>query len=261
MEMTRKEYLVNVQSRIAGAKSSLLAMAAPLEAGPSSQPKAKAATPQESKKIEVKNTNQKVGLLHALLSVGALRPAFAVLSKFPWIVDVYPELADLLLRVLRHSLEPFYDSMANKQRNSNFMKPRARYGPSGVIQPSVRKPVLTHWAPTPPSTSTTDFVFFYPDWADRVPTMTTLDDLEHVIEPILHFIGVHISRDPSFLSKFLRLGRQHLQPTVHLQCSLLNILRSWIRPAEPSHRPTNQKVYRYSRPHQSHPSILVQNIA
>lgn len=217
MEMTRKEYLANVQSRIAGAKSSLLAMAAPLEAGPSSQPKAKAAAPHENKKIEVKNTNQKMGLLHALLSVGALRPAFAILSKFPWAVDVYPELADLVLRVLKYTLDPFFDTMANKQRNSNFMKPRARYGPSGVIQPSIRKPVLTLWAPTPPSTSNTDFVFFFPDWADRVPMMTTLDDLENLVEPILHFVGIHVSRDPSFLSKFLRLGRQHLQPTVHLQ--------------------------------------------
>lgn len=216
MELTRKEYLDNVQSRIAGAKTSLLAMAAPLEAGTSSQPKAKITAPQESKKIEVKNTNQKIGLLHALLSLGALRPAFAILSKFPWVVDVFPELADLLLRVLKHSLEPFYDTMANKQRNPNFTKPRARYGPSGAIQPSTRKPMLTHWAPTPPGTSGTDFVFFFPDWADRIPVMTTLDDLEDVVEPILRFIGVHVSRDPSFLSKFLRLGRQHLQPTVCL---------------------------------------------
>ncbi|KAJ3574543.1 hypothetical protein NP233_g1708 [Leucocoprinus birnbaumii] len=213
MELTRKEYLDNVQTRIAGAKMSLLAMAAPLESGPSSQAKSKAPTTQETKKIEVKDTNQKIGLLHALLCVGALRPAFAILTKFPWVVDVFPELADLLLRVLKHSLEPFYDTMSNKQRNTNFLKPRVRFGPSGTMQPAARKPLLTLWAPTPPSTSTTDFVFFFPDWADRVPMMTTLDDLEDVIEPIMHFVGIHVSRDPLFLTKFLRLGRQHLQPT------------------------------------------------
>lgn len=214
MDLTRKEFLENVKSRIIGAKNSLLAMAAPLESGTSSQAKPKATTPQESKKIEVKNTNQKIGLLHALLSVGALRPAFAILSQFPWVVDVFPELADLLLRILKHSLEPFYDSMATKQRNLNFLKPRCRYGPSGAMQPATRKPMLTLWAPTPPSTNGTDFVFFFPDWADRIPKMSSLDDLVDIIEPIMHFIGVHVSRDVLYLTKFLRLGRQHLQPTV-----------------------------------------------
>ncbi|KXN87957.1 THO complex subunit 2 [Leucoagaricus sp. SymC.cos] len=213
MELTRKEYLDNVQSRIAGAKMSLLAMAAPLESGSSSQTKVKTTATQESRKIEVKNTNQKIGLLHALLSVGALRPAFAILSKFPWVVDVFPELGDLLLRILKYSLEPFYDAMANKQRNPNFLKPRPRHAPSGIVQPATRKPLLTLWAPTPPSTSTTDFNFFFPDWVDRIPMTATLDDLQDVIEPIMHFIGIHISRDPLFLTKFLRLGRQHLQPT------------------------------------------------
>ncbi len=214
MDLTRKEYLENVRSRIAGAKNSLLAMAAPLESGPSSQVKPKAATPQESRKIELKNTNQKIGLLYALLSVGALRAAFAILSQFPWVVDVVPELADLLLRILRHTLEPFYDSMAARQRNTNFLKPRSRYGPSGLTQPVTRKPMLTLWAPTPPSTNNTDFVFFFPDWADRIPKMSSLDDLQDVVEPMMHFVGVHVSRDPLFLTKFLRLGRQHLQPTV-----------------------------------------------
>jgi len=213
--LTRKEYLDDVQTRVSAARMSSLAMAAPLESGPSSQAKAKVAK-QESKKIEAKNTNQKISLLHALLSVGALRPAFAILTKFSWVVDVFPELADLLLRILKHSLEPFYETMSNKQRNSNFLKPRLRFGPSGSMQPAARKSLLTLWAPTPPSTTNTDFVFFFPDWADRIPMTVTLDDLEDVIEPIMQFVGIHVSRDPLFLTKFLRLGRQHLHPTVRL---------------------------------------------
>jgi len=216
MELTRKEYLDDVQTRVSAARMSSLAMAAPLESGPSSQAKAKVVAKQENKKIEAKNTNQKIGLLHALLSVGALRPAFAILTKFSWAVDVFPELADLLLRILKHSLEPFYETMSNKQRNSNFLKPRLRFGPSGSMQPAARKSLLTLWAPTPPSTTNTDFVFFFPEWADRIPMTVTLDDLEDVIEPIMQFVGIHVSRDPLFLTKFLRLGRQHLHPTVRL---------------------------------------------
>ena len=42
----------------------------------------------------------------------------------------------------------------------------------------------------------------YPNWY--------LDDLENIIEPV----GLHISRDPLFLTQSLCLGRLHLQPTI-----------------------------------------------
>lgn len=212
MEIYHKEYESEVQSRIAGAKNSMLAMAAPLESGSSSsQPKPKAAPP-EMKKVETKDVNQKAGLLIALLAVGALKPAISILSKFPWLVDSRPEIADLILRILKVSISPLYEAqLVTKERNPSFTHPKARYGPSGVSFPSLRKPVLTLWAPTPPSTHTTDFIFFYPDWIDRVPISTCIDDLENVIEPLMRFIGLHVSRDPLFLTKFLRLGRLHLQ--------------------------------------------------
>lgn len=217
MEHFHQEYLAEVKTRIAGAKSSLLAMAAPLESSASAQQpsKAQSALPSAPKKLDWRVTNQKVGLLNGLLAVGAIKPAIAILSNFPWIVDAHPEIADLMLRIVKVSISPLYDSaVVTKERNPSFTRPRARYGPSGIIQPTPRKPVLTLCAPTPPSTSTADFVFFFPDWADRVPTSSTLDDLQDVLEPMLQFVGLYVSRDPLFLTKFLRLGRLHLQSTV-----------------------------------------------
>ncbi|RDB20480.1 THO complex subunit 2 [Hypsizygus marmoreus] len=217
MDNLRKEYVANVQSRISGAKTSQLAMAAPLEsASSSSHNKTKASTPAELKKApEPKDCNQKVGLLTALLSVGALKPALAILSKFPWLVDARPEIADLMIRIMKFSLAPLYESLlVTKERNPSFTQPRTRYGPTGVASPPQRKPLLTLWAPTPPSTSTMEFVFFFPDWVQQVPICTSLIDLEDVIEPLMKFIGIHVSRDPLFLTKFLRLGRNHLQSTV-----------------------------------------------
>jgi len=213
----KQEYDADVQSRIAGAKNSMLAMAAPLESSgpPSSRSKAPSTPAPEIKKVEPKDTNQKAGLLATLLAVGSLKPAIAILSKFPWLVDARPEIADLMIRVLKVSVSPLYESLfVTKERNPSFTHPKARYGPSGVTYPPARKPLLTHWAPTPPSTNTTDFVFFFPDWVDRIPIATNLEDLEDLIEPLLRFIGLHVSRDPLFLTKFLRLGRYHLQTTV-----------------------------------------------
>lgn len=155
--------------------------------------------------------NQKLGILNALLSVGALRPAIAMLSKFPWMVDAYPEIADLMLRVLKHSIQPLYASLPlGLDKLASFSKPRARYGAAGLVPAPERRSQLTLVAPTPPSTSTIEFVFFFPDWVQRVPTCSSYDDLYDVLEPLMRFVGLHVSRDTIFLLKLLRLGRSHL---------------------------------------------------
>ncbi|TBU49613.1 transcription factor/nuclear export subunit protein 2-domain-containing protein [Dichomitus squalens] len=214
-----KAYLTNVENRIAGAKVSQLAMAAPLESSGPSSTKARPTAPEPKEEVVEKVApNQKLGLLNALLSVGALRPAISILSKFPWMVDAYPELADLMLRVLKHSIAPLFDSnLPPRNKSASFMKPRARYGATGVVPAPERRPQLTLVAPTPPSTSTVEFVFFFPDWVERVPTCSSFDDLVDVLEPLMCFIGLHISRDTSFLTKLLRVGRQHITTTVEVE--------------------------------------------
>ncbi|KAH7888047.1 transcription factor/nuclear export subunit protein 2-domain-containing protein [Phlebopus sp. FC_14] len=232
MNSHHNDYLEQVQQRIAGAKISQLAMAAPLEST-SSGPKARAEPGEEVKKpATFKAPNQKAGLVGALLSVGALRPAITILSKFPWLVDAHVELADLMLRVLKHSISPLYDSSFNlKERNASFTQPRARFSSTGVTIVPTRKPQLTLIAPTPPSTASTDFVFFFPDWLERVPLSTTYDDIVDVIEPLMSFVGLHISRDPLFVSKITRLGRLQLISTVPLDPAT----RKPVGEADPNH--------------------------
>jgi THO complex subunit 2 len=213
MDAEKKEYQANVQARISGAKMTLLAMAAPLEST-QSQSKAKAPTPQEAKKPEVKEPCQKTGLLKALLAVGAIRPALSILTKFPWLVNAHPELADLIIQMLKFSISPLYEATLAKERTTGFTQPRARYGTTGVVQPAPRKPTLTLNAPAPPGTSSIDFIFFYPHWSDQVPVLTGMEDIESVIEPLMRFIGPHVSRDPVFITKLARLGRLHLGSTV-----------------------------------------------
>ncbi|KAH9899792.1 transcription factor/nuclear export subunit protein 2-domain-containing protein [Cubamyces lactineus] len=216
MPNLHKAYLDNIEARIAGAKISQLAMAAPLESGGPSNSKPKpAAAPEPKPEVKKEAPNQKLGLLNALLAVGALRPAIAILSKFPWMVDAYPEIADLVIRVLKHSITPLYESTVTaRDKTASFTKPRARYGAAGVVPAPERRPHLTLWAPTPPCTSTVEFVFFFPDWVRRVPMCTSYDDLIDVLEPLMRFIGLHVSRDPAFLTKFLRLGRHHMLTTI-----------------------------------------------
>ena len=217
MDQLHKDYMSDVKSRIAGAKTSQLAMAAPLESGPPQPRPRTSPTPTEAKKpAENKEPNQKVGLVISLLSVGALRQAISIMTKFPWLVDVHPEIADLMLRTIKVSLSKLYDStLVTKERNASFLLAKSRYSSSdGVTATPARRPLLSLWAPTPPATSAVDYVFFFPEWVERVPVCASLEDLVDVVEPLMRFVGLHISRDPLFLTKFLRLGRVHLNSTV-----------------------------------------------
>ena len=153
-----------------------------------------------------------------LLAVGAasVKPAISIMSKYPWLIYAHPEITDLMIRIMKVSISHLYKFiLITKEHNPSFTYyPRACYGSSSVAYPSPQKPILTLCALTPPSTSTNDFIFFFPNWADRIPISTTLDDLGDVIKPLMHFIGIHVSRDPLFLKKFLCLRCLHLQSTM-----------------------------------------------
>ena len=135
--------------------------------------------------------NQKAGLCGALLSLGMIRPVIATMSEFPWIVDAYPELSDLMIRILDYSIRDLYEQTfesspqqkKSREAMKNFAVPKSRVGPSGPIPAPERKPHVTLIAPTPPPTSTTDFVFFFPEWTQYVPVCSSMDDVVDVVEP------------------------------------------------------------------------------
>ena len=219
MSKLHQKYLSDIQGRISSSSNNLLAMAAPLESNPhqAHQPAPNVNGGEAKKPSEPKSVPpQKVMIVVALLSVGVLRPALAILAEFPWLVDVHQEIADLLLRVLKASISPLFEEKfkKDKERNPSFLQPRPRYGAGGSTMPPPRKPQLTLIAPPPPSTFAYEFVFFYPHWAKLVPLCQSMDDLMNIIEPLMKFIGLHISREPLFLTKLLRLGKIHLAATV-----------------------------------------------
>ncbi|KAH8118538.1 transcription factor/nuclear export subunit protein 2-domain-containing protein [Phellopilus nigrolimitatus] len=216
MPELRQKYLDEVKARIKSSSNNLLAMAAPLESSSlGSSSKSKPAPVDSKPAPEVKDAPaQKAMIAVSLLSVGAIRPALALMTRYSWLIDVQHELADLLLLILKTSIAPLYDSLFGKERKGSFMQPRARYASAGVLATPVRKPQLTLCAPTPPSTHTHDFVFFFPPWSERVPLCHTMDDIADVIEPLMSFVGIYISRAPLFLSKLLRIGRMQLSQSV-----------------------------------------------
>lgn len=208
-------------------------MAAPLESSSSyGGSKTRNATPAEAKKPEAikEMPNQRLGLLHALLSVGALRPAISIISKFPWMVDAFPELSDLMIRVLNYSINDIYESALTfkKDTMASFTKAKPRFGSSGLVPAAERKPHITLIAPKPPPTSAINFVFFFPEWTQYIPVCSTEDDLIDVLEPLMRFIGPQISRDHMFLTRFLRTGRPHITSIVCTRSYVSSVSRTLI---------------------------------
>ena len=219
MPKLKEKYLADVQNRISSSSNNLLAMAAPLESSTSTKGKASGKEAAETtKKVEQKDAPaQKPMMVIALLSVGVLRPALSLLGVFPWLVDVHREIADLILQIMKTSLQPLWETHFMKERNKrnpSFMQPRARYAAGGVTAPPPRRHQLTLISPTPPSTHTNNFVFFFPNWVEWVPLCHSLDDIGNVIEPLMGYVGLHASRQPLFLTKLLRLGKMQLASTV-----------------------------------------------
>ncbi|KAG9026250.1 THO complex subunit 2 [Tulasnella sp. JGI-2019a] len=158
--------------------------------------------------------NQKLGLVKFLLSLGALRPAFTILAKFPWMVQAYPDVAGLVLRIMKVAIDPLADSILSKSPLLRFAASngaaRARF--SGRLQTSTYrgKPVLMTIAPLPVDSATQHNVFFYPDWPTFVPRCTKLDDVVDVLQPFIQLCGMQIHRDAEFVGRMCRMGKKAL---------------------------------------------------
>lgn len=218
--MYHQRYKDSISDRVAAAKVSALAVAAPLtddsaaNSASRSRPTGAEAKKPATEKKEI--PNQKLGLLTALLSLGAVRPSIAILTKFPWMSAAYSQVADLYLRVLRVSLQPLYETIShpNPALVRSNTTPRLRYGANGLVQPSPRKRVLTLLAPLPPNTASSEFVFFYPAWDMLIPRCTEHSDIDNVLVPLLQFLGVQVARDFAFVTKLCRVGRVQLTAPV-----------------------------------------------
>ena len=155
---------------------------------------------------------QKIATIAALLTVGAIKPAVSIISKFPWAVDSHPEIADLLIRILHTSLGPCFEAYFPQHQEYSLQnsQPRQRWSPNGLLSPPTLKATLTILAPTPASTMSSCFVFFYPAWLRQVPVCKNDGDIQEVVEPIVTALGLQIYRDLNLFSKLCQLARAQL---------------------------------------------------
>ena len=173
---------------------------------------------EDKDKLDEPN-DQKVQLLTNLLTIGALPEALFILGRFPWLPEAYPDLLELIHRILNHSIKDVYDmarpSSSQDPECPNKQAPDSDQNgvPKGevrLVQVPSRKQL--RW-PFPDKFDTNEnlsYRFYWDEWADNIPVCQSVNDVFTLCGTFLNYSGVNIGRDPSLLSKLARIGAKSL---------------------------------------------------
>ena len=163
--------------------------------------------------------DQKIHLLKSLLLIGALPEALFILGKFPWLMDLVPDLPDYLHRVLNYSLSKVYeplrplhdrDSIRTAKKLLADQSVASAKGDLRFTDPPPRK--ILRWANLDKNDSGDgiDYRFYWEDWADNIPMCQDVEDVFLLCSTLLNLSGVKIGRDPDLLMKLSRIGKYSL---------------------------------------------------
>ncbi|PSN70904.1 hypothetical protein BS50DRAFT_545884 [Corynespora cassiicola Philippines] len=155
--------------------------------------------------------DQKASLLRSLLCIGAIPEAFFILGRFPWMLDVYPDLHSYIHRLAHHSLSKVYE----------WARPTALNPDGPVVKGVQRKEPRTadyvprkvmRWA-KPEEKDGGDGIeyrFYWEDWNDNVPICQNVDDVFKLCQTLLGILGAECGKDAVLLTKLARIGRKSL---------------------------------------------------
>jgi len=189
--------------------------------------------------------NARLGLLRALLSIGAFQQAYWVLSTYSWICEPVPEVADLLLRLLCVSISPHYCNAASpfsakrsiaESKAESLCQQRQRFSvqdKKNIPAPSpsfaiTGKPIDI---PRTHAGQWREPVYFFSEWKDRIPQCNTAEDVLQVLAPALKLIGAHAARNREFFVQLLRIAKQETLPSSPRRAAWEDIVRMHIIPA------------------------------
>ncbi|KAI9825089.1 MAG: THO complex subunit 2 [Thelocarpon impressellum] len=177
--------------------------------------KAAAVARAEEKERLPDPSDQKVQLLKSLLCIGAIPEALFILGRFPWLPEVYPEVPELLHRVLHHSLSRVSDALQPLGGGSSLGCQREDDDVLAVVlkgQPRAADRRVLRWAlpDKDDASEPADYRFYWDDWADNIPICQSVDDVFTLADTLLNYSGVKIGRDPVLLVKLVRIGRRSL---------------------------------------------------
>jgi THO complex subunit 2 len=180
----------------------------------------KAAPSTEKKNGLPGPADQKIPLLKSLLAIGAIPESLFILGKFPWIVDLYPELPEYISRIIHRALSKVYGSIKPVASNTTLQHQKASgdsdlaavlKGHVKLTQAPPRK--ILRWALLDRDDSGSDgldYRFYWDEWSDNIPVCQTVDDVFTLCETLLNLTGIKIGKDPALLVKFARIGKHSI---------------------------------------------------
>lgn len=219
IEPTWREAQANLVRKVGGNNALANAGAlvdddAPIRASTS---KSTASTSASTTKPTVRDLpNQKLSLLRALLTIGDIKRSLFIIAQYPYLVSVYPDIADLLNRLLAESIKPAYDSIATmkevRKTTEAARVPRTHYSTTTKTQVPPMKPTAFISARAFPKIESSRLhTFFFAEWKERLPLCEdSLETLE-VLEIYLPIIGFFISNDFPLFTKLCRIICQDLE--------------------------------------------------
>ena len=169
----------------------------------------------------VEKPDQKVLLLQSLLAIGALPEALFILGRFPWMMDLIPELPEYVNRVLHHSLSHLYaqirplnarDSARDQQPLYEADAPGLPKGQARLEQAPQRRTL--RWPLLDRNDTELDGVnyrFYWDEWNDNVPMCRSVDDVFTLTQTLLPLVGAKIGQDVALILKFARIGKYSLR--------------------------------------------------
>lgn len=200
------------------AKASALALAAPLaddnpnglpvesSSSRAATPAAQTTTSPADKKPDTLKVfeKQKAGLLFALVAIGAMRPALYLMSRFPFISRAYPDIADMIHRIVEFAIEPLYSQTVSVMPKSMGVKPT----PEDVAEDSLwRGPTLPTLDPRKLTGNLGGACeFYYSNWTSELCTINSVKELKHLSYGLLKFTNALVGQSHKLMSKLCRIG-------------------------------------------------------
>ncbi|KAF2744267.1 hypothetical protein M011DRAFT_449780 [Sporormia fimetaria CBS 119925] len=178
--------------------------------------------------------DQKIALLRSLLCIGAIPDAFFILGRFPWLLEVYPDLHKYLFRLAHYSLSKL-DEWARTTGPEVCPSGRGSQK-AGAMRASDYTPRRTlRWAKLEEQDAAEgiDYRFYWEDWADHVPICQNVDDVFRLCETLLKFIGFECGKDETLMTKLIKIGLKSLKddPEPANKRRWLNLIHSLIGPS------------------------------
>jgi THO complex subunit 2 len=168
-------------------------------------PAASSSQTQESNAPVKLQPPQRIQLLQALLTVGDMPSSLFLLNKYPWVAQSHPLIADLILAFVAHAIEGVYRSLPSQWGSEGEESLDLEAGRVDVSLEAVS----ISFRPSPPSTMTKSFHYFYPYWENSLEVWESPDDILVLGRRWLSFVRGLGGRDAEVMVKICRVGTAH----------------------------------------------------